>query len=164
MQAFFQTYFTDILQHLFSVATDSSHSAGLSLQSSLLAYLFHLVESGKISVPLNPGVSVIPGDNVAFVQTYVANLLKTAFPHLTDAQIKITVQGFFNLDQDHAAFKEHLRDFLVQIKEFIGEDDADLFLEEREASLKKAEAEKRAYHMTVPGILNPHEREEEMQE
>lgn len=116
MQGFFQTYFTDILQHLFSVATDSSHSAGLSLQSSLLAYLFHLVESGKISVPLNPGVSVIPGENVAFVQTYVANLLKTAFPHLTDAQIKITVQGFFNLDQDHAAFKEHLRDFLVQIK------------------------------------------------
>lgn len=32
------------------------------------------------------------------------------------AQIKITVSGFFNLDQDIPAFKEHLRDFLVQIR------------------------------------------------
>lgn len=46
----------------------------------------------------------------------------------------------------------------------MGEDDADLFIEERELQLKKAEADKRAIHMSVPGILNPHEREEEMQE
>lgn len=46
----------------------------------------------------------------------MANLLKTAFPHLTDNQIKITVQGLFNLDQDIPAFKDHLRDFLVQIR------------------------------------------------
>ena len=46
----------------------------------------------------------------------MANLLKTAFPHLTDNQVKITVQGLFNLDQDIPAFKDHLRDFLVQIR------------------------------------------------
>jgi len=28
-QSFYQTYYTDILQHLFSVVTDSSHTAGL---------------------------------------------------------------------------------------------------------------------------------------
>lgn len=49
-------------------------------------------------------------------QEYVANLLKRAFPHLTDNQIKITVQGLFNLDQDIPGFKDHLRDFLVQIR------------------------------------------------
>ena len=27
-QSFYQTYYTDILQHLFSVVTDSSHTAG----------------------------------------------------------------------------------------------------------------------------------------
>ena len=27
-QSFYQTYFTDILQHIFSVVTDSSHTAG----------------------------------------------------------------------------------------------------------------------------------------
>ena len=36
--------------------------------------------------------------NVSYVQDFVANLLRTAFPHLTDNQIKITVTGLFNLD------------------------------------------------------------------
>lgn len=183
MQSFFQTFYTEIMEHLFAVATDTSHAAGLTQQASLLAYLFSLVESGKISVPLDPSVVNIPGDNIVYVQGYVANLLKSAFSHLTEAQIKLTVQGFFSLNQQPGPFREHLRDFLVQIKvclvlvlyslcftivfilqEFVGEDNADLFVEEREAELKKAEADKRAYNMTVPGILNPHEREEEMQE
>jgi len=116
MQAFFQTYYTEILEHLFAVATDTSHSAGLSQQSTLLAFMFSLVDSGKISVALNPSVTTVPSGNVVFVQGYVANLLKSAFPHLTEAQIKITVQGFFNLNQQQGLFKDHLRDFLVQIK------------------------------------------------
>ena len=35
---------------------------------------------------------------------------------LFSAQIKMTVQGLFDLNQNIAAFKEHLRDFMVQIK------------------------------------------------
>lgn len=31
-------------------------------------------------------------------------------------QIKLFVQGLFDLDNDISAFKEHLRDFLIQIK------------------------------------------------
>ena len=72
--------------------------------------------------------------------------------------------GLFNLDQDIPAFKEHLRDFLVQIREFTGEDDSDLFLEEREQALKTAQEEKRTIAVAVPGMLNPHEMPEEMQE
>ena len=101
---------------------------------------------------------------MAFVQDFVANLLRTAFPHLSDNQIKITVTGLFNLDQDIPAFKEHLRDFLVQIREYTGKDDSDLFLDEREGALKKAQEEKRKIQIAVPGILNPHEMPEEMQE
>lgn len=55
-------------------------------------------------------------DNVLYIQEFTATLLRSAFPHLTDNQIKIMVQGMFNLDQDIPAFKEHLRDFLVQIR------------------------------------------------
>jgi hypothetical protein len=53
---------------------------------------------------------------ISHLQEYVANLLKTAFGHLSDNQIKVTVTGMFNLNQDVNAFKEHLRDFLVQIR------------------------------------------------
>lgn len=50
------------------------------------------------------------------------------------------------------------------MQEVTGEDDSDLFLEEREAELKKAQEEKRRIQMGVPGILNPHELPEEMQD
>ncbi len=164
-QSFYQTYYTDILQHMFSVVTDTSHTAGLTMHATILAYMFALVETNKVTVSLNPASpSAGAGGNVAFVQEFVANLLRTAFPHLTDNQIKITVTGLFNLDQDIPGFKEHLRDFLVQIREFTGADDTDLFLEEREVALKKAQDEKRKIQITVPGMLNPHEMPEEMQE
>merc|ERR1711988_1593940 len=163
-QSFYQTYYTDILQHMFSVVTDTSHTAGLTMHATILAYMFALVETNKVTVSLNPNSPQAETANVAFVQDFIANLLRTAFPHLTNNQIKITVTGLFNLDQDIPAFKEHLRDFLVQIREFTGEDDSDLFLEEREGALKKAQEEKRKIQIAVPGILNPHEMPEEMQE
>ncbi|KTF99862.1 hypothetical protein cypCar_00023961 [Cyprinus carpio] len=167
-QSFYQTYFCDILQHIFSVVTDTSHTAvtiicvhyshsSLTMHASILAYMFNLVEEGKIKVTLNAGSTT---SNQCYVQEYVANLLKTAFPHLQDAQVKVFVTGLFSLNQDIPAFKEHLRDFLVQIK--VREDSTDLFLEEREASLRQAQEEKHKLQMSVPGILNPHELPEEM--
>lgn len=160
-QSFYLTYFTDILQHVFSVVTDTSHTAGLLMHATILSHMFKLVEENKVGVPLSHNANV---DNITYIQEFVASLLKSAFPHLSDNQIKITVQGLFNLNHDIPAFKEHLRDFLVQIREYSGEDDTDLFLEEREAALRLAQEEKRRIQMTVPGILNPHEVPEEMQD
>ncbi|XP_041839886.1 exportin-1 [Melanotaenia boesemani] len=158
-QSFYQTYFCDVLQHIFSVVTDTSHTAGLTMHATILAYMFNLVEEGKVRVALS---STNPGNNQVHVQEYTANLLKSAFPHLQNAQVKVFVTGLFSLNHDIPAFKEHLRDFLVQIKEFAGEDASDFFLEEREAALCHAQEEKRKLQMSVPGILNPHEVPEEM--
>lgn len=55
--------------------------SGLTMHASILAYMFNLVEEGKISTPLNPGN---PVNNQMFIQEYVANLLKSAFPHLQE--------------------------------------------------------------------------------
>lgn len=70
-QSFYQTYFTDIVQHIFSVVTDTSHTAGLGMHSTILAYLFTIVEVGKITVPLNPAAATATfevAQNVVFVQ------------------------------------------------------------------------------------------------
>ncbi|KAK9879853.1 hypothetical protein WA026_008357 [Henosepilachna vigintioctopunctata] len=158
--SFYQTYLTDILQHIFSVVTDTSHTASLAMHATILACIFSLVEGGKINCQLG-GHGV---DNVLYIQEFTATLLRSAFPHLSDLQIKVSVQGMFNLNHDVPAFKEHLRDFLVQIREYTGEDDSDLFLEEREKALQQAQAEKHRIQLTVPGIINPHEVPEEMQD
>lgn len=157
--SFYQTYLTDILQHVFSVVTDTSHTAGLSMHAAILAYIFSQVEEGNINCQLGP-----TPDNVLYIQDFTATLLHSAFPHLSDNQIKVVVKGMFSLTHDISAFKEHLRDFLVQIREFTGEDDSDLFLEERERVLAAALKDRRRVQLSVPGILNPHELPEEMQD
>jgi exportin-1 len=50
-------------------------------------------------------------------------------------QIQVFVNGLFSLHTDQNRFKINVRDFLIELKEFAGQDNADLYLEEREASL-----------------------------
>jgi len=50
------------------------------------------------------------------------------------------------------------------LQEFSGEDNSDLFLQERESAILRAQQEKRKIQLTVPGIIGPHELPEEMQD
>lgn len=54
--------------------------------------------------------------------------------------------------------------YVLLAQEYTGEDDTDLYLEEREQALQNAQLEKRKIQLSVPGILNPHEVPEEMQD
>ena len=82
--AFFQQYFLSVMQDIFYVLTDTDHKSGFKLQSVLLARMFQLVETGKITVPLfDPAaVSNSQMNNSLFLREYTANLLKAAFPHV----------------------------------------------------------------------------------
>ncbi|CAF1524233.1 unnamed protein product [Adineta ricciae] len=162
-QTFYQVYYLETMQHIFAVVSERSHTSGLTAHSQILANLFLIAEQALIKVPLAPEIQD-PAQNLLYVQQFMANLLKTAFPHLQAEQIKVIIEGFVTLDQDIAGFKEHLRDFLVQIREATGSDTADLYLEDREQALKRAAEEKRQIQMSVPGILNPHEIPEDMQD
>ena len=55
-----------------------------------------------------------------------------------------------------------LTKFILQ--QFQGEESADLYLEERETQLKAAQEDKRKVQMAIPGMLNPHDMPEEMQD
>ncbi|CCD65777.1 Exportin-1 C-terminal domain-containing protein [Caenorhabditis elegans] len=72
-------------------------------------------------------------------------------------QIRIIIKGFFSFNTEISSMRNHLRDFLIQIKEHNGEDTSDLYLEEREAEIQQAQQRKR----DVPGILKPDEVEDE---
>lgn len=54
--------------------------------------------------------------------------------------------------------------FCFYLKEFRSEDVADLYLEEREKQLQAAQEEKRKVQLSVPGMVNPHDMPEEMQD
>jgi exportin-1 len=157
-QDFYRSFFIDLLEHVLSVVTDSSQVqvAGLSYYAEILCQMFTAVESPAIiSAALNPDNQ--QQSNIDFIYEFVGRLFKQAFPHLSDDQIRVTVKGFYSFNQEPGKMKEHLRDFLVQLKEFVGEDTSDLYLEERELEIQAVQKKKQA----VPGILNPHELQEE---
>jgi exportin-1 len=83
--AFFQQYFLSIIQDIFFVLTDTDHKSGFKMQSVLLARMYQLVEMNVIQTPLfDPSQVSDPSmNNTTFLREYTANLLKTAFPHVT---------------------------------------------------------------------------------
>jgi len=54
--------------------------SGLLMHATILAYMFSLVEMNKITCGLGPNVQA--AQNMTYIQEFLANLLKTAFPHL----------------------------------------------------------------------------------
>ncbi len=82
-QRIYRAFFLDLLEHVLSVVTDRSQVqvAGLSYYADILCMLFASVEF-HITEPLNmenPSQS-----NIDFVYVFVGNLLKGAFPHLSE--------------------------------------------------------------------------------
>ncbi|KAJ3194094.1 Karyopherin transporter [Irineochytrium annulatum] len=157
--AFFQTYYLSILQDIFFVLTNTFHKSGFKLQSLILAQMFQLVDSGQISAPLfNPATVTNPNlSNSDFLREHVMGLLQAAFPHLQQVQVRSFVLGLFEHNKDLVSFKMHLRDFLITLKEFQGDDNSDLFLEEREAEAQQKKDRERAAALRIPGMVKPHD-------
>jgi len=156
--AFFQQFFIPILQDIFFVLTDTDHKAGFKNQAMLLSRMFHFVESGKIQAPLyTPDQAPVGTPNSEFLRNYVATLLQNAFSHLKPAQVKLFVDGLFTLHGDLTRFKLNLRDFLIQLKEFSGGDNTELYAEEREAELEARAQAERERASKVGGLIKPSE-------
>ncbi|GAB1517874.1 Karyopherin transporter [Rhizoctonia solani] len=164
--SFFQQYYLPMLQDTFFVLTDSDHKSGFKHQSLMLQRLFQLVESNSIHAPLfDPSTQPSPPPtNQQFLREYTATLLKNAFPHLTSSQIQSFVVGLCDTCNDIGKFKLLLRDFLISLRESSNEDNAELYLEEKEAEQQRKLAEERAAAERVPGMLKPSQIKEEDEE
>eukprot|EP00271_Cylindrocystis_brebissonii_P003986 TRINITY_DN15300_c0_g1_i1.p1 TRINITY_DN15300_c0_g1~~TRINITY_DN15300_c0_g1_i1.p1 ORF type:complete len:1098 (+),score=241.20 TRINITY_DN15300_c0_g1_i1:845-4138(+) len=151
---FHQTYFLQIEQEVFAVLTDTFHKPGFKLHTNILQHLFQLVDSGALTQPLwdvaTQGPTAYPS-NSAFVRDYTVKLLGTSFPNMTTAEVSMFVTGMFETKADLPAFKNHLRDFLVQSKAFSDKDNKDLFAEE--AALQQQAERQRM--MAIPGLIAP---------
>jgi exportin-1 len=154
--AFFASYFLSLTQEVFAVMTDSFHKPGFKMHAMILQHLFSVVDGDgpvTVSVPLWDAAALGPAaypSNAAFVRAHVTQLLSTSFPNMGPAAVAAAVAGMFETKKDFTAFKNHMRDFLVQTKSFSVGDNRDLYAEETAA----AELSRRA---AIPGMLAPHE-------
>jgi exportin-1 len=159
-QEFYQAYFMKILENVVGIASDYNQVPfiGLTNMAETLCIVFEAAEE-QITVQLYPAGKA--SNNTEFILNELCFTLKKHFPHLNDNQIRITVEGFFSFNKTIAKMRDHVRDFIVQIRQENGEDTSDLYLEEKAKDIEKAQAEKNA----IPGVLNPHavKDDEEMQ-
>lgn len=96
-------------------------------------------------------------DNSSYLRELLTSMFVSSFPNLTPSATRHMVDHLFDSCRDIAAFKQHLRDFLVSLKEFgSGED---LFTEEREAELaRKVRARAAAPPCSLRTTAAAHER------
>ncbi|KAF2672800.1 hypothetical protein BT63DRAFT_382687 [Microthyrium microscopicum] len=158
---FFQNFYSLILQEVLYVLTDSDHKAGFKHQANLVAKMFWLVETNKIGGPVYTAEQAPEGTpNKEFVKQFTGTLLLTAYPNLQATQTSNFIDALFATNLDSTRFKVVLRDFLVQLKEFSG-DNAELFSEERELAAKQQKEDERQRALKVGGLLKPSELEDE---
>ncbi|KAF5947424.1 hypothetical protein HYC85_013381 [Camellia sinensis] len=137
---FYRTYFVTIEQEIFAVLTDTFHKPGFKLHVLVLQHLFCLAESGSLTEPLWDVTTV-------------------TYPYPNNAMfVAQFVSGLFESRNDLSTFKDHIRDFLVQSKEFSAQDNKDLYAEEAAAQKER----ERQRMLTIPGLIAPNEIQDEM--
>eukprot|EP00611_Tribonema_gayanum_P030255 TRINITY_DN8353_c0_g1_i1.p1 TRINITY_DN8353_c0_g1~~TRINITY_DN8353_c0_g1_i1.p1 ORF type:complete len:1092 (+),score=466.29 TRINITY_DN8353_c0_g1_i1:336-3611(+) len=173
-QGFYQQYLLSLIQDILAVMTDMLHKSCFKAHATLLRHMFHLTQAGQVTVqlwneqqaaaaaatgrPLPPGAE----GNKQFLAEYVCDMLLQSFPqNLTRANAVEFVRGLFDERMELNAFKQHLRDFLITIKEFSPEESQELFYEETQANKATADQALLQARLAVPGLVNPHERPEE---
>ncbi|CAM0878206.1 unnamed protein product [Alopecurus aequalis] len=152
---FYKTYFLNIEQEIFAVLTDSFHKPGFKLHVLVLQHLFCVVDG--LTEPLWDA-PVVYQSNAMFVREYTINLLGASFPNMTPAEVTKFVDGLLTSRHDLTSFKNHIRDFLVQSKEFSAQDNKDLYAEEAAAQREK----ERQRMLAIPGLIAPSELQDEM--
>jgi len=138
--------------------TDRLHKSGFKMHATLLRLMFHLVQMNQVTVPLFDPSQHPPGTtNPSFLREHISGLLIASFPNLSRSQVSKFVEGMFDVKMDLPTFKTHLRDFLIELKEFSAEDNSALFTEEQEKAAREREQAIMAERQAVPGMLKPAE-------
>lgn len=168
---FFKNYYCTILRELFAVFTDTLHKAEFKQHAALFRHLFDAVLTGRIRTPLwdttgAAAPAAVPADytNAQWLEQFIVTEFSRSFPHVARADIVRYAKLFLVPNQPLPTFKQHLRDFLVSIKEYsnTGSDNRDLYLEENEAAQAQRAATDLARRQAIPGMLKPSELPDDM--
>lgn len=144
---FYKSFYFELLQEIFVVLTDSFHKSGFQLQVEILHSLIYVVEVNIVSESLfNQNIS-----NKDSVLSYIITMNTNAFTHINKIQIETFALALFNKVYSLNDFKDVVRDFLINLKSFSG-DDEELFLQEKKVQLMEAKTLDEKKRGFVPGL------------
>ena len=134
--------------YVFYVLTDSYHKAGFKLQVEIIQSLIYMIEVNLVTNGIfDPNVN-----NKVYVMSKLSNLLGEAFQHLNKNQIEAFCLALFNKSYSTHEFKNCIRDFLISLKSFSGNND-ELYAEEKKAQLEEAKLLEEKKKSFVPGMM-----------
>jgi len=139
---FFKQYYFTLLQDILCVLTDTFHKSGFKLQQHILLQLVGAVECGLLN-------EAAPKQRV---MEFLFDLIGKSFPTLHRSQAEIFVLQCFTRARKPAEFQQHIKDFLISLREWGGQEDA-VYEDERQSALKEAQAAESQLRMQVPGLV-----------
>ena len=146
---FFHGFYMSILQDTFFVLTDSLHKSGFYKQSLIIMKLIAIVEDQMFEGKLSENYE----NNKEFVIEFLVDVLIKLFANTNKVQIEGWVLTMFNRSHDKKEFVNTLRDFLIWLKEFAGNDQDDLYKQERDIALKEAQEKETMRKQAIPGLM-----------
>ncbi|GAB5354779.1 hypothetical protein AAMO2058_000148600 [Amorphochlora amoebiformis] len=149
---FFSRYMLKLVQELFAVLTDTFHKTNFKLHAMTLQRLMMIADSPTLTVQLwNPAMGQQYTSNSEFLHHHMITLLQTAFPNVHPSEVKVFVDGLYSAKREPPKFKQFMRDFIVQTKEFSNLDNKDLYADEQAA----VEAANEQQLAEIPGMKAP---------
>ncbi|CDJ45099.1 hypothetical protein ETH_00014345 [Eimeria tenella] len=144
-------YYFSLMKEILLVLTDRLHRSGFKYQTLIFMSLLRIV-----------AFRLVENEQQGLTQENVTksliDLLCRSFQTLNPKQVEAFVLDLFNfcVDSNPSRFQEHMRDFLISLKEFAGDNEALFEAERKEALARAAELEKQKRGM-VPGLLPQYE-------
>ncbi|KAF8819746.1 putative exportin 1, partial [Cardiosporidium cionae] len=145
---FCDRFYYNLMQEILMVLTDRLHRAGFKYQTLILRLLLQLVEMGIID-------KAETGLQKPTVMKNLISILVQSFETVNERQVEAFVLDLFNYcsGDNISKFQTHIRDFLISLKEFAGNNN-ELFEMERNEALRRAEEKEKQRRAMIPGLIS----------
>ena len=143
---FFSNYFYILFDDVFNAMTDGFHQSGFKLQVKVIQILIRVIDENIISENLFDKNET---NKNYFLKRLLMEILKN-FKNIQQTQGEALCLAMINNCRDDHKFKSVMRDFLISLKSFIGNNEA-LWEEEKKKELEMAQKLEEQKKSFLPG-------------
>ena len=143
---FFSNYFFILFNDVFNTMTDGFHQSGFKLQVKVIQILIRVIDNKVISENLFDKNEI---NRNFFLKKLLMDILNS-FKNIQQTQGEALCLAMMNNCTDDHKFKSVMRDFLVSLKSFLGNNDI-LWEEEKKKELEMAQRIEEQKKSFLPG-------------
>lgn len=137
------------MNEIFYVLTDSFHKSNFQNHADVLNILISVLQYEQPII--SEFIFSNEDNNKNAVFKYIVQINSMAFTHINKLQIESFALALFNKYANISEFRSVIRDFLVNLKSFSGNDE-ELFQEEKRIQLEEARKIEEIRKQFIPGL------------